>query len=263
VSFYDVRGAHLAMQMLGGPQYCRLGPQTGDRLVSLPGDVQINKDDVAGVSNVYDDGDGYKVEFFDFRTADRVRSASDAETKEELDPGSELVEPPPGLEHLAPPPGIQQSKAKAQSVYIPDTQEKGAPKYRGLKDVTNMPSPGRPQQAIMIQGLPNMLCNDTCFEATIQQAGFQASVVHFSTKPGKPCGEAIVWLSDIEGAQLCVAHFQGRKWDNASGTVVRAWCVDGDLVPSISDPWCMRKRRCDTGMTNASTECPEDEDPEA
>jgi len=146
-----------------------------------------------------------------------------------------------------------------------------APKCHGLKDVTNMPSSERPQTAIMIQGLPNMLCNDTCFEATLQQAGFQGSVVHWSTKPGKPCGEAIIWLSDIEGAQLCVAHFQGRKWDNASGTVVRAWRVDAESVPSISDPWSRRtgdqtpgrwstKKRCDTGVTEASTECPEEEE---
>jgi len=107
VSYFDVRAAALGMEALGGPQYCRPGPQTGDRVACLHGDVHINQEDVTGVSNVFDDegGKSYKVEFFDFRIAERVRSTSDAETKES-------VEPPPGLEHLAPPPGLQQPKAK-------------------------------------------------------------------------------------------------------------------------------------------------------
>jgi len=198
------------------------------------------------------DGKSYKVEFFDFSVAERVRSSSK--------PEEEAVEPPPGLEHLMPsPPGLKQSKAsKGPPVYIPDTKKvKPTSKSHGLKDVTNMPTPERPQQAVMIQGLPNNLCNTMCFEAMLQQAGFQGPVVHFSTKPGKPCGEAIIWMNDFEGAQLIVAHFQGRSW--SAGTTVRAWRVDADSAPSIKDPWSRQKsvrKRCDTSATEASTTCP-------
>lgn len=257
VTYYDVRAACWAMQALGGPRYCQPGKATGDRCVHLPGDFHIDESDAPGISNVTTgDGEGYTVEFFDVRDAERVRSAAREQKDQEL-------EPPPGLEHLAAPPGLK-PKAKKNKM------NKMTPVGASLKDVTNVHPDARPSSAVAVflLGLPNMLCTDAFFEATLQQAGFQKEagnkneepkLVAFKTKPGKPCGEAVVWLQSEEDAQLCMAHFQGRKWDVSSGKAVQAWVVHD--IP-FTDPWSSRKR-CDTGFSTVSTDVggPSDDDP--
>lgn len=271
VCYFDLRAAMVAFQALGGEKYCRFGPPTGERAVRLPGEFNLSPEDIGGVANLtVDEVDGcYTVEFFDVRAANRVRSASEDQEKD-------VLEPPPGLEHLAPPPGLEdvaalapQPKDMPEPAYISSSAKAKAPsgmtmalvpENNGLKDVTNMPPrPSSNNSTIMVVGLPNMLCTDACFEATLQQAGFQGSVVHFSTKPGKPCGEAIIWLNNVEAAQLCLAHFQGRKWDN-SGKEVKAWLI---YDTSMTDPWARRKR-CDTGISTVSTDvgAPSDGDEE-
>jgi hypothetical protein len=245
VTYFDVRAAEIAMTVVGGKKYCTPGPQIGDRSASLKSTFIVDPLESSGVSSAPGDvsGEWYMVEYFDTRHAERDRSlaASAAEESVEAPPG---LEKPPGL---APPPGLEQRQP----------QIKAAPK---LKDVTNMPASDREHQAIMIQGIPSMLCDKTMFEVMLEQAGFktrtkaapQGSLIRFSTKPGKPCGEATVWLRDVKSAQECVAHFQGREWNKGSGTIVRAWCLD---------TWeSHRKKRCDTGATEASTCCPDEDE---
>lgn len=233
VAYFDVRCATKAMQALGGPKYCRPGPPSGDRSVRLSGEYNLSQKEIEGVASLTvspddENGSSYRVVFYDIRDAHRVRSAS-AAAEQLQDVLSDLVEPPPGLEHLSPPPGLPQRKASAES--------------KGLKDVTNMPPALRAAKyTIKVDGLPNQLLGYALFEATLQQAGFQASVNRFSTQVGQPCGSATIELLSFEAAQDCMAHFQGRKWDN-SGKQVCAWLLND---PSMLNP---RRKRCDTGTT--------------
>lgn len=239
VSFCDVRRAAYAMQALGGPQYCRPGPPTGGRSVRLHGEHILSEKDAQGVAHTtiksHDDG-SYTVEFYDIRDARRVKIAAEKEAAEQKAAGgNEELEPPPGLEHLAKPPGLKKAKA--------------LPVCSGLKDVTNTSPQTRSSStypSILVVGLPNMLCSDACFEACLQQASLQDSVVRFATRSGKPCGEAIIWFSSMEAAQSCMTHFQGRRWDN-SGKEVKAWVMPHDT--SMTDPWSTQRKRCDTGTT--------------
>lgn len=246
VSYFDIRAAVVAMQALGGARYCRPGPQIGDRSLCVSGEFRLSHVDILGVSTVVSNCDGScTVEFFDIRDAERVRSAFKSFEEEEGEEDEEQqaeLERPPGLEHLA---------------ALPASSE-ACPEVKGLKDVTNMPQAKRsslPHYCVLVHNMPNMLCTNACLEATLQQAGFQGAVAHFTTKPGKPCGEAIVWLKNKEAAEACIAHFQGRRWngDNKVDKEVRAWLVSDR---SMSDPWGPRER-CDTG-NSVSTVCPSD-----
>jgi hypothetical protein len=260
VAYYDVRAANFAFQALGGLRYCQPGPPSGDRSVRLSGKYELSHDDIKGLSMwPQADSDGsYMVQFFDVRDAERVRTASEEFPEEDEE---EELEPPPGLEHLARPSAVL-GKDTNEPAYN-SSAKAAVDRSKGLKDVTNVSPAARPSSShttISIVGLPNLLCTDTCFEATIQQAGFQESVVGFTTKPGKPCGEAIVNFSSQEAAHLCMAHFQGRKWGHTtSGKEVKAWIIRDT---SITTPAVTRKR-CDSDTANVSTaagssdeECP-------
>jgi hypothetical protein len=255
VSFWDVRAAKLAAEALGGARYCRPGPQTGLRTVRLHGDTNLFPEEVNGVSNLVwnaDDeyGSSYTVEFYDVRGAEAVRNRiREAEASSQ----QEALVMPPGLEFMAAKKKQNKESHAVHPLYITPAVNKTikgpiAVDCRSLKDVTNVEKrPSFPHQTIMVWGLPNTLCNDSCFEAMLQQAGFQGGeVIRFSCKTGKPSGEATIVLACAEAATRCKEHFEGRKWD-PSGPVRAEWMVD-EAVPDATS----RKQRCDTATTTCS-----------
>mmetsp|Transcript_92274 Transcript_92274/g.173890 ORF Transcript_92274/g.173890 Transcript_92274/m.173890 type:complete len:278 (-) Transcript_92274:279-1112(-) len=192
IVFYDVRAAAKTLQALGEGPFIRPGPQTGNRSVCLPGDADLTTDDVAGVSRLScNEGAGtYTVEFFDIRDAERVRKA--------LAPEQQL-------------PTCKDKERVAEPVSV--------------DCAPTMPRATSSYHNVMIHGLPNGLLSDMMMEAMLQQAGVDG-VANFSTKPGKPCGEAVVSFYSYEGAQRCMTHFHGRQWD---GCRVSTWLVSGGM----------------------------------
>lgn len=245
VTYFDVRAALFAIDMLGGLQYCRPGPQNGDRIVRVPGDFHVCPEHYPMLADWPQEEAGtssYILQFFDVRDAERIRSASTASEQDDE------LEPPPGLEHLAPPPGLPRSEAASGQT--------------GLTDVTNTLAPKR-SFVVMVVNLPNMLCSNACLEATLQQADLQGSVNSFTTKSGKPCGEATIWLSTAEAAEHCLAHFQGRRWHGepkkgAQQKEVQAWILHHASTGKL----CRNRKRCDTGVSAISTDVggPSDEE---
>lgn len=98
---------------------------------------------------------------------------------------------------------------------------------------------------VMIHGLPNGLLSEMMMEAMLQQAGIDG-VVSFSTKPGKPCGEARVTFYSQEAAQRCMAHFHGRQWD---GCQVSTWLASDDATAATDRK---RKDTTDSGCTEST-----------
>jgi hypothetical protein len=228
VSYFDVRIAAAAIEALGGKRYCPPAPQQGARSVRLPGDFNLGVEDAKGVSRLLrtdDKDESFTVEFFDIRSAERVRklvASADAD-----------IEPPPGLEFRAHGPARKARNAEVDAV------------KRSF--LACAPWLSRTEQHIVtVHGLPNALLVDSCLEAILQQAGLQNDVASFSTKRGSPCGEAVVVLSSADAAQRCVKHFDKRRWD-PSGTAVKARL----LAPEAP---AKPRRRCDTVDTTASTE---------
>jgi len=76
-------------------------------------------------------------------------------------------------------------------------------------------------QAVLLQGLPNSLCNGQMIDVVIEQAGFSGDVTHYKTQPGEQLGEAVLTLTSTFMADMCVRHFHGCVWD-ARGTPVTA-----------------------------------------
>lgn len=66
---------------------------------------------------------------------------------------------------------------------------------------------------VLIQGLPNSLCNSACMEVVLENAGLEGSFVGCNARPGETNGEAIVYLKDRSWAEHCVKQFDGRPWD--------------------------------------------------
>merc|ERR1719198_1229435 len=66
-------------------------------------------------------------------------------------------------------------------------------------------------------------------KATLEQTHLSDLVAGYVTKPGKPCGEALITMLTVESAILCAEHFSGRCWD-PSGVAVDAWLLPLDAV---------------------------------
>lgn len=68
----------------------------------------------------------------------------------------------------------------------------------------------------------------------MEQAGFQADVIKFTTKPGKPgakpSGEATIHLKTMQAVQACLEHFHGRRWNGEKDRQVQAWVVDSNAM---------------------------------
>jgi hypothetical protein len=107
----------------------------------------------------------------------------------------------------------------ASTTATPELTFQAPPKVE-KKEVQNIPAPPEHVE-VRIQGLPNNMLSEMMMRTMLQQAGVSSAVVQIQTKKGKPCGEAIVNLSDPVSALACAKHFHGCKWD-VSGTVINA-----------------------------------------
>jgi hypothetical protein len=215
VSFYDIRCAWYAIQMLG-EKYCTPAKQHGERIVHLAPDVTLTDVDLACVSNILEQDDGtVSVEFFDTRVAERMKKAEEARMSPQ-----EQVEPPPGLESYQRP-----STGCVGPAYVSTASMKAMPKHSTNHAATPSRDLHGQQQIVLIKGLPKALLSEKCIEAMFQQAGLQDAIISVSTTHGEPCGEALVTLRTLKHAELCMNHCQGRCWDPAGKTKVEVMLV--------------------------------------
>lgn len=196
VSFYDVRAASRAMEMLGN-DYAWPGEPTGSRTMRLPGDMQLSAEDYQRVSDVRrdpnDDG-GYVVEFFDVRDAARVsaKCAKNAGKKGSAKASKKTEQPEPI--YVTPCVGV-------------------SPPVAAKNEATH--------QSVLLQGLPSALCSEACVDAMLEQAGLQGAVMSRAIHRGSPCGEVVLRIAGQDVVERCIKHFHGRVWD-PSGTPVSA-----------------------------------------
>lgn len=70
----------------------------------------------------------------------------------------------------------------------------------------------KPRMSLVINGMPNELCNEVCMEAVLQQAGLLNCVETYEALQGDPCGQVLVRLRGGEAVECCVQHFEGMQW---------------------------------------------------
>ncbi|CAK0808340.1 unnamed protein product [Prorocentrum cordatum] len=165
--------------------------------------------------------------------------------------GAAAFAPPPGLEALgawglplglSPPPGLplppsmtRLADAAAATCAPPGLEEPALARAaaapgcsaHGLPDEAGPHLELWPACFATISGLPNELLTDVMFEAILEQAGLSTLVVGFGLRPGRPCGEATVCLTDRMALERCAQHFQGCQWDPSGAQVAVATDVQG------------------------------------
>lgn len=191
VVYYDVRSAAVAADALG-VTCCRLA-DSGDRQVRVPGDVEFDLSDCAGIQALYSQqgaSNSYIVEFFDLRDAALCRRRL-LEHKLPLD-----VRGPPGLE---PPAFLDLSAAQEEE---------------RAKEESRTP------RRLLVSGLPNAILSDVMMEAVLDQAGL-GGVKDYALTVADPVGEAVITFKSEADANKALAHFRGCQWD-PTGTTVSA-----------------------------------------
>jgi len=220
--FYDVRAALKAYEQLGA-HFCQFVPQCGIRAARLPADMELNEADLRGVDSIdadLEESGAFCVHFFDTRDAARVRERAKKLTK-----AAAATKPQRG--NLGSPsvkPFVPASFSAAAKPFVPSTSL-AAHSKPSETPVVAAASPGGDQNQhveVYLGGLPNSLCNDTCMDAVLEQAGLAKSLLSFRTLTGSPCGEVYVTLSDQPAAEQCLAHFHGRQWDTSGALVLAA-----------------------------------------
>lgn len=143
-----------------------------------------------------------------------------------------LVAPPPGLGPPGlGPPGLEPPGAGAgPGVEVPRLDRQGVDDGKELVAHAKCDGAGNEAQAagatdepvachVTIGGLPNGILSEPMMLATIQQAGLEGDVLHFSTHEGQPCGEARLAFSSFQAALRCSRHFEGCHWDPSGKAV--------------------------------------------
>lgn len=100
----------------------------------------------------------------------------------------------------APEPMEFQAKSATQRTLCPQSPQSPTP-------TATMFSPGIP--VIDISGLPKALCNDSCVEAMLEQAGLANVVSSFQTDE---VGAVRVFLASWPAAMHCFEHFKKSCW---------------------------------------------------
>lgn len=231
VVFFDVRAAARAVEALGSTA-CKTAPPSGNRLLRLPGNLQLDATDFPKIAGIHSDRDGsFIVEFFDLRDALQfsggvaqvpVISTESPEAVQNVTDGARIgsfVELPPGLLDE---PMLRKGSKRSQLLERPP----GLDYSQGLeKNATvDFSTEASSSHKVVITGLPNKILCETMMRAVLQQAQVEGSVLSFSTCAGQPCGEASVTLSTRCAAETCVKHFHGRRWDS-SGIVICAMII--------------------------------------
>jgi len=91
---------------------------------------------------------------------------------------------------------------------------------------------------VQLIGLPNQILSDPMFQAVLQQAQLNGQYTSFTTRPGKPYGEALVNLVSHSAAEWCAYHFHSRVW-TADGVPVEAKLLDessAEQEATVADP---------------------------
>lgn len=226
VVFFDVRAAQSALNTLG-PECCWPAPQRSSRSVRMPGSMNLDLTDVAGVLGVSSDPiepDTFAVEFFDERDANRFNDSL-VKTMNSIDSSG----------HSSPTTIATTSTNTAHSV---DFRPKPVPVYVVPTDLVAKSSiaaqDSSTDTSVLVTGLPNPLLSNPCIEAMLQQAGLGETISNYEVNKGDPCGELLLHFSNNVLATHCVRHFEGCQWDT-SGTTVTAKIVSNVKVDAARD----------------------------
>lgn len=230
VAYFDVRSAEKAQLALGF-DCCRPAPQSGNRLVKLPGSVNLGSEDIQNISLLKtdpQDSSFYLVEFFDIRFAQRaqerfawkvVHKATPSiatpwpQTEAALPPGLDL---PPGLEFLSLTP------PEPKPAYV-------IPSYPRSSRQSLTPKVQRSEVEVLLKGLPKALCTDVFLDAMLEQAGLEGAISE--RKITGKTGEARVKFLNQQAAKRCVQHFNGRHWETSGSAVVATILTVPDAKP--------------------------------
>jgi len=229
VAFFDVRAAAKAAGLLGYG-HCRSLPQKGNRRLTLPGNCQLEPQDMAGICGMQQDkeGDNYVVEFWDIRDCARLQAAKklgpvgDGAAKSDGDghggkaPAAKQAPPLPVYvtPHTA---GVAGSSVKHETVKMAASR---SPSYGNCITAAQgmAPHSAAVPREVLISNLPCGILSDMLMEATFQQAGLENAVVNYASIPtSKQLGEVLVTLRNRDAAKCCVSHFHGRQWNTTPG----------------------------------------------
>jgi len=207
-----------------------MAPQSGGRIVHVPGHMQLGVDALRNVSNISvskEDSDILVVEFFDTRDAQRMQNLV-AENAEEKSMPSPSVAPPPGLGlpvGLAPPPGLtapdtacldkKETSTMPAYVELPEKAQANVESSAMIDAPMDVRSPALDANQVLLEGLPKAICSEAYLEVILDEAGVEGTIVACHLADGASVGEAIVKFETRRSAKKCIKHFQGRRWDMA------------------------------------------------
>lgn len=213
VVFFDTRAAGLALGALD-PELCWPAGHQGRRRVWLPGRRRADLAEIGGVASVGDaragaqgEDDSFFVEFYDVRDAARFSKGSrDGAATAEVAAGP-----------------TRDSTKRPVPAYVVPTEEVAKAAKAAEDGLERGLQPRQTSQAVLVEGLPNMVASERCFPVVLQQAGLCGLCSAFEVWGGTPCGGAlVVFHGQCRGAvERCVRHFHGRQWD-PSGQQVTA-----------------------------------------
>jgi hypothetical protein len=84
---------------------------------------------------------------------------------------------------------------------------------------------------VLLRNLPEKLTKTTMMGVMLEQAKLDAGVVGIDSRPG---GKALIKLSSLAWARLCMNHFHGREWGGSSGPVTALYVRTVKRTPSKS-----------------------------
>lgn len=132
--------------------------------------------------------------------------------------------PPLGGYEAAWPQGVHRFPQKRQGR---QSRNYGAPRLPKTFDPSDFGSPSiwphedfgsQEPVTVELSSLPAMLCNRSCLEAAIEQAGLENDVQNLEFTSGDS-GEAVLLLANERAAQRCIQHFHGLQWAKSSQPV--------------------------------------------
>jgi len=92
--------------------------------------------------------------------------------------------------------------------------------------------PNRPQVTsdekivgVKLSNLPKTLCNRSCFEVAVEQAGLESKVKAFGLS-SDAAATAVLALEGEAAAQQCIKHFNGRQWAGSPIPLYARYCKD-------------------------------------
>lgn len=119
------------------------------------------------------------------------------------------------------------SKQKQQQHSQPSHHQRNRDDRLTVEHFETQTKKGKAGVPVFIDGLPNNLCNPTCMEAILDQAGLEESIVTCEAWPGVPCGQATLHMATLDAANRAAKHFHGCRWDSTgAGVAARVGCVE-------------------------------------